>query len=871
MNHLLFPPPAADTLCTRFAASVARSPTAVAVDDGRSRLSYAELDQQAAAVAARLAQTPFDAPGRVAILAEDRTLAVAAMLGIARSGHAYVPLDAGDPDARLRGILEDSQPVALCVEPSQTERARALAVEGCDIITLTPRLLAAAPAAHGSRATPESVLYLFYTSGSTGQPKGVAQTHRNLLFFSDAYAQTLAIRPDDRLSLLYTLSFSAANMDIYGALLHGATLCPYDLRREGIAPLAAWLEAQAITILHTVPTVLRELGRSVSPSQRFPHIRGIDLGGETVFAGDLARFRHHVGPDCLMVNHLAATEASVIAQRVFRADDPLPEGALPVGISPEGVMVNILDADDQPVSPGETGRLVIDSPYLSPGYWNRPALNATVFKDVPERPGWRRYITQDLGRFDSHQQLHFMGRDGSHLKLRGHSIDLHEIEAALVNCDGVSEAVVLPHGEPGQEYDRLVAYGVMAADTPPAPLALRRQLADHLPSYMLPSGYVFMARLPHTATGKVDRLALQALDLDSYRADYQAPRDELECQVAAIFARLLRFEAVGRDDDFFLLGGDSMRMVDLQLALRQQFGHDLADLQGDATVARYAERLRALQNRPVAAMRRLVALRPQGQGTPLYLVHGRQGQAFVSPHFAALFENGPPLFALQAKGLEGREPPATTLRDMAEDYVRAIREHQPEGPYFLGGLCSGSYIAMEMADLLRAQGQQVGPLLLFDPPQPFSYLSANQSYLKKLLGEFRGKGQIAVDINNPAMLQASIRVAQAAEYAVRRYLPKGYRGPVFAVVSRRFKQYWTKSMLSRVFLGNSEFSIVGETHADALDATNPAFADAVRACLAKIRADIPPTHNLSALETRDEYFVWNHYYWWWCIRRYCGL
>jgi len=845
-----------DTVPSRFAAVVGQRPAAIAIDGPRA-VSYAELAAQADRIAALLPSVEGGA-GLVAILAEDRVAALAAMLGTARSGHAYVPLDPGDPEQRLRFILDDSRPLAVVADAAHADRARGLVAGGCPVIVLNVGTSALTPRLPPSPAAPDGLLFVLYTSGSQGRPKGVRQTHRNLLFYADAYATTLGIRADDRLSLLYTLSFSAASMDIYGGLLRGATLCPRDLRREGVAGLADWLVARRITILHTVPTVLRELTRSIETGRSLRDLRAIDLGGETVFAEDIRRARGTVSPTCLVVNHLAATELSVIAQHAVRAGDPLPEGTLPVGRCPPGVEVAILAPAGTPAPPGEVGRIAIDSPYLSPGYWRRPDADAS-FADLPTRPGWRRFLTDDRGSVDAAGVLHFAGREGTRVKLRGQSIDLHEVEAALLGCDGVSEAAVAAVGESGEETQRLVAWVVPASGSA-TPTLLRRQLATRLPGYMLPSAYVFPASLPRTDTGKVDRrrLADAAAVTSVTRTTYAPPDGEDEKLVADAFARVLGLDRVGRTDDFFQLGGDSLRAVELQLVLRSSFGRDVPDLLAHSTVAQCAARLRAPALGPVAAMPRLVPLRPGRGRVPLHLVHGRLGQAFISPAFAALFDVDQPLFAIQARGLDGLEPPARTIEEMAADYAAAILTHQQEGPYFLGALCAGSYVALEMAGILAAAGRQVLPLLLLDPPEPWSSAPAGRRQLERQIRGRHAQNRIAAHVGDQRLMGAAVEVARSVELAVRRHVPGARQAPAgaFVLLSRqRLRQQWTAPALTRVFGDAVECIVVGESHSDVLDPQNGQFGAALKDCLTRIAQGCGPHNNLHQLDLPHESFL----------------
>ena len=368
-----------------------------------------------------------------------------------------------------------------------------------------------------TRALPEVaadvLAYLFYTSGSTGQPKGVSQTHRNLLFFVDAYAKALKIADADRVSLLYSLSFAASNQDIFGGLFNGATVCAYELRQER--------HPQSCRLARS-----RTDHRAACRSHRLSRARGEPRAGAPVTpsARHRSRRRSGVRKRCrtLPRAHAGALRprqpsggdgASVIAQHAIpHSSVYAPDAMIPVGRCPEGVRVEIRRDDGSPAERGEVGEMIVCSPHVSPGYWRRPDLNAKAFADDPRLPGWRRYFTNDFGHIDGEGNLHFLGRRGSRIKLRGQSIDLTEVEAALSACPGVTKvAVLVIAGERPSEPDRLVAYLVTGDEVDRDPLLIRRHAATRIPSYMCPTGYVFLDALPQTASGKVDRQALASM------------------------------------------------------------------------------------------------------------------------------------------------------------------------------------------------------------------------------------------------------------------------------------------------------------------------------------------------------------------------
>src|SRR5205823_3764847 len=309
------------------------------------------------------------------------------------------------------------------------------------------------------------------------------------------------------------------------------------------------------------------------------------------------------------------------------------------------------------------------------------------------------------------------------IKIRGQSIDLSEVEAALAACEGVIKSAVVassdvPHSEP----DKLIAYLVVSEKADRNPLAIRRSIAKRLPSYMLPGAFVFLDALPLTGTGKIDRNALAAIAPPPTNRlhRFDPPRDDLERAVAGMFEQLLQQASVGRDDDFFLLGGDSLSLVELQARVLAEFGVSLSNFYEDATVGGIAAsiaRNRGPARRAADRMPILFPLREQGKAPPMFLVHGRLGQAFVSPNFLNLLGDDLPVWAFQARGLDGLHEPHSTIEAMAADYVGELRLRRPKGPYFLAALCAGALIASVMARALRQAGEFVLPLLLFDPPQ----------------------------------------------------------------------------------------------------------------------------------------------------------
>ncbi|HEV8501211.1 MAG TPA: AMP-binding protein [Casimicrobiaceae bacterium] len=834
--------PAHDSIGTRLARMAqAHGDKPAIVEQGRD-LGYGALDGAADAIARRIVRASGGIPGGVSLLFASKLATVEAIAGTCRSGRAFVPLDADDPDDRLRAIVADCSAVVLLTQGSLVDRARAIAGAGCTVIDVDDARADAgdAPLPH---VAPQAPALICYTSGSTGRPKGVVQTHANLLHFADVYATSLHLDARDRFSLLYTLSFAAGINAVVRSLALGATLCAYDMRRDGVPRLAEWLDRERVSLLQTVPTVFRALCNGLPPERVLPYLRAIHLAGEPLFAQDVERFRRHTPAHCVLMNQLGSTETCFVAQHfIAHADAPVASGMVGVGRAVDGVEVEIRDDAGGLVAAGEVGEIVVCSPHLSPGYWRRPDLDAAAFADDARRPGWRTYRSGDIGRIDDNGDLHFIGRKGSRVKVRGHSIDLAEVEAALAACPGVAEAAVASIGdETRMEPVRLVAHVAMRDGAAGDPRSMRRALAQSLPAYMLPSAIAMHERLPTASGGKVDRAALARLRIapDAVCAPV-APRDEVERTVAGVFARLLNVADVGRDDDFFLLGGDSLLGTQLQLALLESLGVRVG-FHDDATVAGIAGGVRDARARPPshAPIPVLVPLWRHGERPPLFLVHGRHGQAHVSPHFMKLLGDDQPVWSFQARGLDGVAAPHASIVEMAADYVSEVRRVRAHGPYFLGALCVGAYVVAEMARLLRTAGEEVLPLLLLDPPNRVLARTTAHADAARVAGKMkarRAQGRIAGPLEDPRYLEAAIRTAAAFNDAVARHRPQPYDGAVYVLSSRARMQGVADPLdLRRIFTGRFKRYEVGTTHGDALDPRNPMFASTLRRCVDLIR------------------------------------
>lgn len=839
-------PAGGETLATRLAQRAQESPDRVAVFDDRRRLTWAELDHRATGIASRIldALRGQHAPQRVLLLFRDRIGAIEALVGTIRSGHTLVMLESGDPEERVRFIAADAEPALIVTEASLRDRANAIAPPQCAVVEI------ASPAGGQPDAVlpmpqvdPRSIAYIGYTSGSTGQPKGVCQTHAAQLFFADTYVKNVGLTQADRVSLLHSVAFGSGLSIVVRCVAYGITLGLYDLKQQGLAGLDEWLDRERITVLQMFPTIFREFAVQLGPDRRLSRLRLLHLGGEGMFAEDYERGRRLTEPDCRFLHQLATTELSLIAQYLPARDVVLaPGSAIPAGIPIDGVRIEIRREDGTSATQGETGAIVVFSRFVSPGYWKRPDLDAETFIPDPLDTAGRGYRMSDLGYLDEDGVLHVVGRTGTRVKVRGYTVDLAEIDAALLAWPDTMIAAAAAEPDPDDALQmQLVAYVEVREGARRDAHALVRFLADRLPRHMLPSSVRFLAAFPRTANGKIDRKHLAAEPvLPHEAAPYVAPRDATEAAVAHIFTELLKLERAGRDDDFFLVGGDSMMAGELQSRIQDAFGVRVTTFHEDATVAGIASAVRILLAGAAPRVREtpmLVPLWEGGREIPLFMVHGRHGQALISPHFLRLLGKEQPVWAFQVRGLDGHTPPHPTIEAMIDDYAAEIRKVRPHGPYFLGGLCVGGYIAAGIARKLRAEGEPVLPLLLLDPPNRTAtggYVHPDR--IRERIRERLVLASRRAEFENPAYLDQLVQTAIAFNEVMVRYVPPPYDGPAYVLSSHLRMHRDDPFELRKYFTGRVKRYQVGELHHDVLDPRNPVFEVTLRNCLDLIRA-----------------------------------
>jgi amino acid adenylation domain-containing protein len=841
-----------------FEAQVARTPDAIAVTFERNRLTYRELDSYANQLARRLKVVGAGPEVLVGICLERSERMVAALLAVLKAGAAYVPLDPGHPLERLKfmsqdagiGVLVTEQDfaglfpnfrgpvVGLDADWTQLKSERGLLVENA--------------------ACSCNLAYVIYTSGSTGQPHGVQIEHRSVVNFLLSMQREPGLCSSDRLLSVTTPCFDIAALEIFLPLTVGAEL--FLASREVAADgqrLVRELSQRHISVMQATPATWRMLLDAQWSGA--PQLKAL-CGGDTLsreLANELIRRTHELW------NLYGPTETTIWSMTARIEDE---QGPVLIGKPIANTRVYILDQHHMPVPIGVSGEMYIAGDGVARGYWNRPELTPYRFVELPFERG-HVYRTGDIARYRANGGIEYLGRRDFQVKVRGFRIELAEVESALRVVNGVKEAVVKSSEHQGEKH--LVAYLECEREDIPGQEQIRSRLKEILPEYMVPSKFVIMERLPLTPNGKIDLNALrESKNPDTASDGFVAPRDHFERQMAKVWEEVLGVKAIGVTQNFFELGGHSLLAARLISRIEKVTGYNLpvATLFQSPTVELLANTLRTQSWKrswsPVVELRR-------GTTAPFFCVHSLGANLVSYQRLASSSGPDQQFYGLQPYGLDGEREPQASIEDMARAYIDEIRRIQPRGPYRLGGVCLGGLVSFEMAQQLKADGQEVSLLLLIDTdfpakPEHLHIRSDRLAWLDYHLGEMlrlpvaekakyllRGACNSMLrllrnslpaklrDANESSLTRATQHVMEVNLWAALNYTPRRYSGrlTLFCCGEKSRRSYEDRRLAwSQVADEGVEVHLIPGNHLSMVaDPHVQVMANKLRVCLERAR------------------------------------
>jgi acyl-coenzyme A synthetase/AMP-(fatty) acid ligase len=587
-----------ETVPGLFDLQVNLRPDKRAIVSEQDALSYGELADASRRVADAMVRYESLTQLPVAVLVSQPAHFAMCVLGILRAGGFYLALDAAFPESRNQMVLSDSGARLVISDVANASIAKRVAGPGREVLLLED--LGSPHAELSDRGDAGGLAYIISTSGSTGRPKGVVQTQRNVLEVIHRYTNALCLGSEDQTSLLTSFSVTASVAPLLSSLLNGATLHTFSVLERGLQALAEWLDAEEITVYHSVPSLFRHLMKSVAPRRRFKSVRAVHLTGDSTYKSDWELFTQHFDSEVVLVNCYGCSEMSSVAKFYMDARSRLTDSVVPVGYPMSGVEISVVCADglEHEVQPaaltGDSmtppGEIVLKSRYLSPGYWTEASLPDGAASLAALAGEVRTYPTGDLGTIRHDRGLAHVGRIDLQVKLSGYRVEIAEVEGHLREFPGVREAAAAvcqaEHGE-----RELLAFVECHAEPPVSTATIRSFLQSRLPGHMVPAEIVLVDRMPTTPNRKIDRAALLEQAAANRRSKArESAASAMEERLVGIWREVMNRAEIGVEDDFFECGGTSVLALSIAANVSRVFsiGAPVLELFEYSTVRRMA-------------------------------------------------------------------------------------------------------------------------------------------------------------------------------------------------------------------------------------------------------------------------------------------
>lgn len=630
---------------------------------------------------------------------------------------AFLPIDSTMPDERKIFIFNDSNSSVVITDESfksvfpESNLILSRELTGHSIVKtfLTPE--------------PADMAYLIYTSGSTGVPKGVKISHKALRGFVSAAIGVYDFKESDRVLQFSNLGFDASIEEVFTTLCVGGTLF---LRNEEMLDpevLLKYVSDNSITVLDFPTTFWRQVIMT-SSEDNFPEsVRAVIIGGEAVSNSDFELWQNHPSNKARLFNTYGPTETTVVATVFEVTSDFVIENSIPIGSPLPGYKVYITDKEHRVLPKGLQGELLISGNSVADGYLNRAEVDLKAFvtlsvDDCEERC----YCSGDLVYQGENGMIYYIGRSDGQLKIRGYRVEPGEIESQIMSLGGIEQCVVI--GKPNDKGEKsLIAFFVPKEGRKNSGEILKSECIKILPGYMVPDFFIEFSEIPITPNGKTDKKALLNYVIPTKKRSHSNNTGfatQIQETLLKYWCQVLEDESLGIDDDFFENGGHSLRAVRLMSLIKKELGIHLplSSLISYSTPRNLGDLIDS--NKTDILWKCLVPIRPKGNKMPLYLIHGAGLNVLLYQSLGKMLDPDRPIYAMQAKGLDGKNEVSTSIEEMASDYIKEIKTNQPEGPYAILGFSLGGFIAYEMGQQFLKKGDNIAFLGVIDTITTFT-------------------------------------------------------------------------------------------------------------------------------------------------------
>jgi acyl-CoA synthetase (AMP-forming)/AMP-acid ligase II/acyl carrier protein len=686
------------TIDERFSTVVEQFSDKVAYTDASHSVTFRQLSDKIDYIAGIIQNNfPDDIIG---LYFEQSVEFITCLMGVIKSGKVVVPLEINSPENRLVRLFNNAKIKTII----KSDNLSFSDTNSSDINIITYSELIQKQS--GSLSVCNDMnkeLIILYTSGSTGEPKGVVHTHKSFMHSTYRFTKLWQLSPTDECTFLYSTASIGGIKDIINSLLTGSTLHYYSIEKNGYRDLPKWLEDKKITVYTSVVTVFRKLCGEIKGDLKHLNVRVVRLGGELSLKVDFDRYKEYFPDDCLFISGLASSETGLVRQNILTKDTQVTESFIANGYAVEDMEVSIRDEQGNILEDGSIGTIVISSDYLSIGYKNMPEFSAEKYR-INSVTGKREYWSGDLGSIKE-GNLIIAGRSDAQVKISGRRIDLSEIDSIVMDLQGVTNAAALYY----EDTKSIVLFVEVAKNNTITKDELHKYLAANLPFYMQPTRVVILAKLPLTPNYKTNKKELYQL-IKNYEQAYVEPTGQFETEVANVWCKILNKEKIGIHDNFFEIGGDSISAIAASTLLENIFNIKIpyGFLYQAQTVSNFAK---AIEENSFNRSLQWLSLINQGSGIPIYwLLDGENALRKFLPDDQEIYR----INTHYDHGVPNRN---LTVELICEEFVKEILQVNKGDSCIVGGFSMGARFACEIAKQLKNTGKNIELLILLDPSE----------------------------------------------------------------------------------------------------------------------------------------------------------